>query len=106
MNRKVNNMVLELRNALKESLKDFEGLYLYGSQARGTANDDSDVDVVIILKEPENKYNRKIIWKIASLLDYKYGMVFDLQPMTMPELERNYIYHNEVVNKGIFYDAA
>jgi hypothetical protein len=33
-------------------------------------------------------------------------MVFDLHPMTREELERNPVFHDEVVNKGIFYDAA
>ena len=107
MDKKVNQMVLELRNALKDSLEDFEGLYLYGSQAKGSAKADSDVDVVVILRGSSvDKKKRWIIWDIVSFLDYKYDMVFDLHPMTMKELERNPIFHNEVVNKGIFYEAA
>jgi len=106
MNEKVNQMVLELRNALKNSLKNFEGLYFYGSYVKGNAKKDSDVDVVVILNNAGDRNIRGIIWDIVSFLDYKYDMVFDLHPMTREELERNPVLHDEVVNKGIFYDAA
>jgi len=99
-------MVLELKKALKDSLEDFEGLYLYGSHAKGNAKDDSDVDVVVILDRAGDRNVRGIIWDIVSFLDYKYDLVFDLHPMTREELERNPVFHDEVVNKGIFYDAA
>ncbi|MCL2334910.1 MAG: nucleotidyltransferase domain-containing protein [Endomicrobia bacterium] len=106
MNKKINQMVLELRKALKNSLEDFEGLYLYGSHVKGNAKDDSDVDVVVILDRAGDRNVRGIIWDIVSFLDYKYDLVFDLHPMTREELERNPVFYDEVVNKGIFYDAA
>ncbi|MDR0822369.1 MAG: nucleotidyltransferase domain-containing protein [Endomicrobium sp.] len=108
MDAQINNLVQELKENLQNSFNDFEGLYVYGSQAKGTAHKDSDIDVVILLKD-NDRQKRNIIWDIASQLDYKYydyGMSLDLHPMTREELERNYVFHNEVVNKGIFYAAA
>ncbi|MBI4759360.1 MAG: nucleotidyltransferase domain-containing protein [Chloroflexi bacterium] len=42
----------ELKQALARLYGErFRGLYLYGSYARGTANENSDVDVVIALED-------------------------------------------------------
>jgi len=39
-------------------------------------------------------------------LDYKYDVYLSLLTYTPDELERNPIFYNEVVNKGIYYAAA
>ncbi|MDR0822722.1 MAG: nucleotidyltransferase domain-containing protein [Endomicrobium sp.] len=110
MKEKVNELAKELRTSLQTSLEDFEGLYVFGSQAKGNAQKDSDVDVVVLVKkDSEDSKKRSVIWNIVSQLDYKYyddGLVLDLHPMTRQELERNYFFHDEVVNKGVFYAAA
>jgi uncharacterized protein len=55
--------ILALLDQLKQRLRRrfgdrFEGLYLFGSRARGDAEPDSDVDVAVILKGrlPENPF--------------------------------------------------
>ncbi|MDR0822886.1 MAG: nucleotidyltransferase domain-containing protein [Endomicrobium sp.] len=105
MNDKMNNLVQELKENLQNSFEDFEGLYVYGSQVNGTPNKDSDIDIVAIVDAPDRE-KRRYIWGVLSDLDYKYDVVIDLHPMTRQELEKNYIFHNEVVNKGVFYAAA
>ena len=105
MNEKIHQLIEELKTALRNSFDDFEGLYLYGSQVNGISNENSDIDIVVII-DAKAKEKRYAIWSIVSLLNYKYDMLLDLQPMTRQELERNYIFYNEVVNKGIFYAAA
>jgi predicted nucleotidyltransferase len=43
----------DLRSGLKEILgEQLEAVYLYGSQARGDARSDSDIDVLVVLKDP------------------------------------------------------
>jgi predicted nucleotidyltransferase len=104
MRKKVDKLAKDLRNNLKKSFKDFEGLYVYGSQVKGNYNKDSDVDIVVII-DANNKKKRWEIWDILSKIQYDYDMIIDLQPYTRSELKRNYIFHDEVVKKGIFYAA-
>ncbi|MDR0485785.1 MAG: nucleotidyltransferase domain-containing protein [Elusimicrobiota bacterium] len=105
LNKKVEKVACELRDELKKSLKEFKGLYVYGSQARGNYNKYSDIDIVVII-DTKNVWDKKndIIWNKANLLGYKHNVFIDLQPYTRKELERNYIYCCEVVDKGVFYN--
>jgi len=105
MNEKIPKIVNELNIELKKLFADFEGLYVYGSQINGTPNEDSDIDIVAILDASDDE-KRFDMWGKKAFLSYKYDIFIDLQPMTRKELERNYIYHDEVVNKGVFYAVA
>jgi predicted nucleotidyltransferase len=105
MEAKINEVVQILKTELKNSFNDFEGLYLYGSQVNGIPNEESDIDIVIII-DYSDKQKRGVLWNIISLLEYKYDIFIDVQPMTRQELEHNSIFYDEVVNKGIFYAAA
>lgn len=80
-------------------------MYLYGSQARGDFRKDSDIDIVAVFGA-ENKEKRRIIWRIVSKVEYDFGVNIDLHPMTKQDLEKNTIFHSQVVEKGLFYDAA
>jgi len=102
----ISEVIKELNSRIKEKYPDFRGSYLYGSYAKGTYTEDSDVDIVLIFdKEPSYDEEKKIAG-ISGELDYKYDVVTIPLPFTMEELERNCVFHNEVVNKGIYYDAA
>jgi len=92
----------KLRNALRENISEFEGLYLFGSQAKGTATEESDIDIVVLMskwdwRDDDDFYN------LISEFTYKYDADLDLHPMTRSDLERNPVFYNEVVNKGVFY---
>jgi predicted nucleotidyltransferase len=51
------DLLSELRRGLEASYgKRLQGLYLYGSRARGEAQADSDVDVLIVLDEIEHYF--------------------------------------------------
>ena len=102
----VDEVAKRLRDELKASIDDFEGLYVFGSQVRGDATDDSDVDIVAIFGQDYSKMP-KPFYKILSQMDYDYydKVYMDVLTYTREELQRNYIFHDEVVNKGIFYGA-
>ncbi len=106
MDKKIDEIAQKLKTALKNHFDDFEGLYLYGSQVTGKQTEDSDIDIIAVLSDTDNKEKRYTIWGIVSQLEYNYDVCIDLHPMTRYELEQNYIFHKQVVDKGIYYDAA
>ena len=103
----VDEIARKLRDALQESMEDFEGLYVFGSQVRGDATEDSDVDIVIILGNdyflmPEPLAD---IWS-QIMYDYYDIIDIDLHRQTRQKLEMNPFFHDEVVNKGVFYGTT
>ena len=103
----VDEIARKLRDELKKSIADFEGLYVFGSQVRGDATEESDIDIVVLFANKEAK-KRNEYYEILSKMDYDYYDIIDLDvhTRTREELERSYRFHDEVVNKGVFYGAV
>ncbi len=89
----------ELRDKLNE-YEDFEGLYLYGSQAQGTASPDSDIDIAAVFST-DRTFDLEIDYKVYDL-ELKYDILIDFHAFTPQTLEKNYIYNREI-KKGIYY---
>lgn len=102
MNKKVERVIKKLNKELSKLIPDFSGVYVYGSQVRGDYNSDSDIDVVGLFNKINDEIESKI-YKLISFLNYKEDVFIDIHPMTEKELSRNYFFHDEVVNKGVFY---
>ena len=100
----VDEVARKLRDALKDKMDDFEGLYVFGSQVRGDATEDSDVDIVVILGDDGLKTS-DTYYDVLSQMMYDYYDVVDLDVhrRTSDSIKRNYIFYDEVVNKGVFY---
>jgi hypothetical protein len=64
------------------------------------------VDIVLIFDKELDYEAEKKIGGISGDIDYKYNVITIPLPYTMEELERNCVFYNELVNKGIYYDAA
>ena len=76
MNQQVRQITLELKKKLSEIYGEpLKGIYLFGSHARGEADEESDVDVLILLDEVPD-YSKEIertsVW-IADL-SLRYGL--------------------------------
>ena len=102
MSKTIEEVVEKLRNTLRDNFDNFEGLYLFGSCARGVASHDSDIDIVVLMNTWDWG-NTGEFYKVISNFTYKHNTEFDLHPMTRADLERNPFFYNEVVNKGKFY---
>ena len=100
----VDEVARKLRDALKDAMPDFEGLYVFGSQVRGDATDDSDVDIVVILGE-EFIFWPKEFHDIFSMMlcDYFEKIELDIRTKTLESLKWNPIFYDEVANKGVYY---
>jgi len=100
----VDEIARKLRDSLKESIEDFEGLYVFGSQVRGDAKEDSDVDIVVLFGQeyfgmPDELF--EVLFQMR--IDYYDVIDLDVLPYTINSLQQNYGFYDEVVNKGVFY---
>ncbi len=83
-------IIKELKNILVKNLgDDISDVVLFGSQLTGKATKDSDVDILIVLK---NDYDRQIKRKINELcyeIDLKYDTFLDTQIISLNELKNS-----------------
>ena len=71
--RKVIKIIKELNNLIKAQFPDLKGLYLYGSQIKGTSHKDSDIDVIAIFDEVSREKTFEISGILCDL-EYKYDV--------------------------------
>lgn len=78
----------ELSTGLKELYRErFVGLWLYGSQARGDASPESDIDVLLVLTRldrPALEIDRYA--GILADLNLRHGVLLSVIPVAQPEL--------------------
>ncbi len=83
-------IVKELKSILVENLgNSISDVVLFGSQLSGKATEDSDVDVLIVLK---NDYDRQMRRKINDLcyeIDLKHDTFLDTQIISLNELKNS-----------------
>ena len=94
-----------------ESLKEIEPfqIYMFGSVARGTENQDSDIDLAVILNSDEipKSYDEKLKNKVAvrnTILDLSMEISIDLLVYTKEEFkilnQFNKPFMTEITEKG------
>ena len=53
-------IVKEYINFLKDNKYDIQRAYVFGSYAKGNFNEDSDIDLAIVLKNVKNSFNMQV----------------------------------------------
>jgi predicted nucleotidyltransferase len=83
----MNNLTKKEKQAVKELVDELKKLYgdnlsrviLYGSKARGDATEDSDIDIMIVLKDVKDKSKEleKVI-KLTTEIDFRYETLISI----------------------------
>jgi predicted nucleotidyltransferase len=76
----------ELQRKLREALIDSVQVILFGSQARGDATDESDIDVLVVLPDLE-KGTLDTLLEIAWEIGFDAGKVISVIPATHQEMK-------------------
>jgi predicted nucleotidyltransferase len=85
---KLKPILAELKRGLQEIYGDrLRAVVLFGSQARGEANDDSDVDVAVVLDDFENSIEES--WRMDPVLS-PLSLEHDLLLTAVPLRERDW----------------
>jgi predicted nucleotidyltransferase len=82
---KIRDILRQLREGLAEMYGDrLRGLVLFGSWARGDAEEDSDIDVLVVLDEADEPYG-----EVHRMMDVVYPLCLDndvvISAIPMPE---------------------
>ena len=87
-NQKVSTLALaeKLRKRLIESLGEPLELILFGSQARGDATEESDVDILVLVSKLEEK-TLDLILEVAWEIGFEAGKVISVIPATFKEMK-------------------
>jgi predicted nucleotidyltransferase len=95
MNRAISGYVSDVKNAMS-----IDRVFLFGSYAKGTANDDSDIDLCFFSSEFENKPPIDILRQLCRLT-ISYRDV-DIEPHGFPtsELQNDNPFVKEILRTG------
>jgi predicted nucleotidyltransferase len=90
----VNEFCRQVRAKLQDNILEIR---LFGSVARGTANNDSDIDLLVVVKNKTNE-----VWNIVQDIAFEIGFNRDLLFSVIVNSEKEYQY--PPFRKTLFYE--
>lgn len=105
---KVRDVIVELEAGLKGLYGDrFRGLLLYGSYARGTAWEGSDVDLLLLLEGPVDPVREILsVQPVKNPLSLESDLALSVMPVSVEDFERAETMFLRVVRREAIPAAA
>jgi len=96
VNLAIRNYVSDVRNAMV-----IDRVFLFGSYAKGTAKDDSDIDLCFFSEDFDNRCSIDILRRLCRLTR-KYNHSVDIEPHIFPttELQNDNPFVKEILRTG------
>jgi uncharacterized protein len=103
---KIENLGIEIKDHLNKNLNGVVSeVIVYGSQVKGTANAESDYDILIILSCEDSRNIRKRINDLCYDFDLKYNIFCDTKVISENELKHGirgtHPFYKSVLKEGI-----
>ena len=88
---------LKLYKKLLSEYLDIQGVFLFGSYARGTPREDSDIDVAVVLNKIEGDYLTitPLLWRTRRLVDER------IEPLLFEKDKDPSGFLREIIETGI-----
>jgi predicted nucleotidyltransferase len=95
-NAEVINKLKRYKKLLSKFMK-FDAMILFGSHARGNANEDSDVDVAVVVEKLSGDFfsTRPLLWKIRREVDDR------IEPVLIDKSHDDSGFLSEVMKHGV-----
>ena len=103
----LNNIIDVITRSYKDVYgEDIIRILLYGSYARGDNRDDSDVDIVAIVRGDRKSLQERLrkIWDVSSDLELEYGTIISPTVIPADEFERfkeDLPYYRNILEEGV-----
>ena len=95
----IDGFATQVRGALKDRV---QRIILYGSRARGDADDESDYDFLVLL-EPYDKTDKRIVRELSREISYDHGVLVTAFVARFSEFteDRYFYFYENVCKEGI-----
>ncbi len=108
----------EVKTIVQKVAKVYQNVYaenlvrviLYGSYARGNYTNESDVDIVAIVKGTRDTLQKqlKVVWDASSDLELEYGVIISPTVIPLDEFEKyreDIPYYRNIAQEGVEFVA-
>ena len=99
--RKISPQIMEQINNFIEQIKkhyDIDAIYLFGSQAKGLANENSDIDLAVVSKDVKDHHNDMVKMMIISS---KCAIDVEPHPFNTIDFNDDDMMADEILRTGI-----
>jgi len=104
MNEPIRTVINQIKDEFHQNFPNFQGIYLYGSRARGDEHEDSDYDIVVVFDGKVDWRLKKTIRKMILNYELVHNIIIDSSIYNSEDLIQPATpFREEVLKDGIYY---